>query len=156
MIRVYLIRHGLAEADGSLPAEARPLSSKGRRRVRRTASAFSRLCEDVDHYFTSPYVRAAQTAEIVAAATGHDELRVLDELRPEASPASIGRLLKTLGKLVGDGEGVVLVGHEPQLSRLAARLAGVPALALRFPKGRSRVSTSRACTTRRAPSHAGG
>ena len=66
MIRIYLVRHGIAldHADrGDLPDDDRPLTGKGRRRFRRGARAFARLGEQLDFIFTSPLIRAAQTAQ---------------------------------------------------------------------------------------------
>lgn len=132
MIRVYLARHGLAMSDRFLPVEVRPLSAKGRRRARKTAAAFARLGETVDSVYTSPYVCAVQSAEILADASGTEQVRVLDELRP-TEPAE--RLLRSVSRLVGDGKGVLLIGHEPQLSAIAALLFGLEPSLLRFRRG---------------------
>src|SRR5438105_10768988 len=88
MIRVYLVRHGIAvnPADsGGLPDDDRPLTGKGRRRFRRAARAFARLGELPDFLFTSPLIRAAQTAEILAGGSRADEVAVLEELRSGAA-----------------------------------------------------------------------
>lgn len=121
MIRVYLVRHGIAAdpAPGE-PDDSRPLTAKGRRRFRRAARAFARLGEKVDQLFTSPLVRAVQTAEILARSLGQDEVGVLEELR---SGAPIPGLFSALDARIEDGEGVALVGHDPQMSRLVAALA---------------------------------
>ena len=71
MIRIYLVRHGIAVDPaemGSLDDEARPLTGKGRKRFRRLARAFRDLGEPLDFIFTSPLVRAVQTAEILCGA----------------------------------------------------------------------------------------
>src|SRR5207247_2813001 len=85
MIRIYLVRHGIAVDPaemGSLDDEARPLTGKGRKRFRRLARAFRDLGEPLDFIFTSPLVRAVQTAEILCGALRGDEIGVVDELRP--------------------------------------------------------------------------
>jgi phosphohistidine phosphatase len=125
MIRVYLVRHGIAidHADrGELNDDDRPLTAKGRRRFRRGARAFAKLGEPPDFLFTSPLARAVQTAELLAAALKLDEVGVLEELRPDGA---IGRLLAEVGRRVKDGQGVALVGHDPQMSLLVAALAGL-------------------------------
>src|SRR5262249_53515918 len=71
--------------------------------------------------WTSPLVRAVQTAEILAAEVGYKgEIRACSELSPGRDP---GDLVKLLG-----GEGITgplaLVGHEPSLSLIAAALLG--------------------------------
>src|SRR5437764_6692342 len=123
MIRIYLVRHGIAvdpAEKGSLDDDARPLTAKGRRRFRRLARAFVQLGEPPDFIFTSPLVRAAQTAEILAGALRMSEVGVLDELRPEAG---VGGLLTETGRRVKDEQSVALVGHDPQMTQLVITLA---------------------------------
>src|SRR5712691_7627004 len=98
MIRIYLVRHGIAvdpSEKGTLDDDSRPLTAKGRRRFRRLARAFAQLGEIPDFTFTSPLVRAVQTAEILAGALRVAEVGILDELRPEAG---VGRLLAETGR----------------------------------------------------------
>ena len=126
MIRIYLVRHGIAldhEARGILADDDRPLTSKGRVRFRRSARAFARLGEPPEFIFVSPLARAVQTAEILAAALKADEVVVLEELRPEGP---IGKLLSEVGRQVKDNQSVALVGHDPQMSQLVAALGDVP------------------------------
>lgn len=126
MIRVYLVRHGIAlahEDRGDLPDDDRPLTAKGRRRFRRLARAFAQLGEKPDLLFTSPLIRAAQTAEILAGKIRQDEVGVLEELR---AGASVGPLLAEVGRRVKDEQSVALVGHDPQMSQLVAVLGDVP------------------------------
>jgi len=120
MIRVYLVRHGIAaDPVPGEPDESRPLTAEGRKAFRRAARAFAELDEEIDHLCTSPLVRAVQTAEILARASKLDEVSVLEELRPETAPAQLFAALK---KRIGDGESVALVGHDPQMSHLVAAL----------------------------------
>jgi phosphohistidine phosphatase len=136
MISVFLVRHGIAaDAAPGQPDESRPLTAKGRRRFRRTARAFARLGERVDKLITSPLVRAVQTAEILARALRQDEVGVLEELRSEVPPA---KLFGALSQQIEDGEGVALVGHDPQMTKLVAALAqleGDEADRISFAKG---------------------
>ena len=125
MIRVYLVRHGIAvdHADrGELPDDDRPLTAKGRRRFRRAARAFARLGEPPDFIFTSPLIRAAQTAEIFAGALKAVEIGVLEELR---AGAPLGPLLAEVARRVKPDQAVALVGHDPQMSQLVAALGDV-------------------------------
>jgi phosphohistidine phosphatase len=69
--------------------------------------------------WTSPLVRAVQTAEILAVHAGYKgEIRALAELSPGRDP---GDLLKLLAQERSAGP-LALVGHEPSLSVLAAAL----------------------------------
>jgi phosphohistidine phosphatase len=125
MIRIYLVRHGIAvdpSEKGALDDDARPLTAKGRRRFRRLARTFAQLGELPDFIFTSPLVRAVQTAEILAGALKMAEVGVLDELQPEAG---VGKLLAETGRRVKTLQSVALVGHDPQMTQLVIALAGL-------------------------------
>lgn len=135
MIRLYLVRHAIAE--DALEDEAadalRALTARGRRRFRRSARAFAKLGEQVDLVCTSPLLRAAQTAELLAAALGQDEVRVLDEL---SRGAPVRPLLERLSRLGADS--VALVGHRRLLKELAVAVTGVSlaeAAHVRFKRG---------------------
>ena len=136
MIRVYLVRHGIAaDASPGQPDESRALTAKGRKRFRRAARAFAQRAEDPFDLFTSPLVRAVQTAEIFARAVKQDVVGVLEELR---SGARVEDLFAVLERRIRDGQGVALVGHDPQMSRLVvalARLGQAQAAQVQFRKG---------------------
>lgn len=124
MVRLYLIRHAVADEpiEGLRFAEPlRSLTAKGRRRFRRSAKTFAALGEEVDAIFSSPILRAVQTAELLSAALQEDEVHVLDELRPDAAVAPLIARLAGMQPLA-----VALVGHKRLLCELAAALAGVP------------------------------
>ena len=67
---LYLLRHGIAVEPGS-PGYAkdadRPLTPEGERKLGQIAEAMEALELSFDLILSSPYVRARQTAEIVAA-----------------------------------------------------------------------------------------
>jgi phosphohistidine phosphatase len=136
MVRLYLVRHAIAEepAEGAPLADAfRALTAKGRRRFRRSARGFARLGEDVELICSSPILRAVQTAELLAAALGQDDVRVLEELGRNGPVTSLLVKLSTLG--VGS---VALVGHRRLLKELAVMLSGVAfgtAARVRFKRG---------------------
>jgi phosphohistidine phosphatase len=120
---LYLIRHGLAEDRGDAwPDDAkRPLTEEGMSRLRKSARGLVRLGIVFDVVMTSPYVRARQTAEIFAAAMDpKPHLTNADSLTPDGSyPAVVADLGKHARR-----ERIALVGHEPALGELAARLIG--------------------------------
>ena len=137
MIRLYLIRHGIAaDPDPQGYAdEVRPLTAEGRQRFRRGAKAFARLGEHLDHIFTSSLVRAVQTAELLADALQHDEIGILPQLSPQVAAAE---LFAELGRRVKDEQAVAIVGHDPQMSAAVALAAGISpqeSLRLEFRKG---------------------
>jgi phosphohistidine phosphatase len=117
-MKLYVMRHGPAEDDSSTGRDAdRALTAPGRERTRSVARALVEGGEAPVAIVSSPLVRALQTAEIVAAGAGIDAVEIRRELAPGGdSVALIGELLRA-GK-----RRVMLVGHEPDLSMLVARL----------------------------------
>ena len=130
---IYLIRHGLAEERGnSWPDDAkRPLTDEGISRMRKSVRGLSRLGVTLDVVLTSPLVRARQTAEIVAAGLSpRPSLISAESLAPDGSFAAV---VADLEKHVRKGR-IALVGHEPGIGELAARLIG-SRHAIEFKKG---------------------
>ena len=122
-VELYLIRHGVAEARGEKwPDDTkRPLSDDGRGRMRKAARGLVQLGVELDVVLTSPLVRARQTAEIVAAAFREQPpLVVADSLAPEGDYDAVLADLDTQRRRTR----IALVGHEPGIGELAARLAG--------------------------------
>jgi phosphohistidine phosphatase len=120
---LYLIRHGVAEDRGDKwPDDAkRPLTEGGIARMKKNARGLARLGVVLDVVVTSPLVRARQTAEIIAAA--------FDQRPPIVSAESLspdGSYEQLLGDLEKHSRRsrIALVGHEPALGALAARLSG--------------------------------
>jgi phosphohistidine phosphatase len=129
-----LFRHGIAvERDGWDGADAdRPLTDRGAKRVEQAAAGLKWLEVKPTHIFSSPFVRAVETAKIL-----HDVLRVrvaaqvVDALLPEASSDRLSTLLHDLPP-----ESCVLcVGHEPHLGSAASvLLTGRSSSAFQFKK----------------------
>lgn len=120
---LYLIRHGIAEERGDAwPDDAkRPLTEDGMSRMRKAARGLSRLGVAFDLVLTSPLVRARQTAEIVAGGLApRPTLTNLESLAPDSGYAA---LMSELEKHARKPR-IALVGHEPDIGELAARLIG--------------------------------
>ena len=121
---LYLVRH--EEADDGSPDEYRALTGRGRRRMHTTARLLAREIDGVDLVYTSPLVRAVQTAEIVVSELGFDEPVVI---APElAGPTSLDRLARLALDAPRGCRGVMLVGHEPILGALVGHTTGLPIL----------------------------
>jgi phosphohistidine phosphatase len=132
---LYIFRHGIAEGhapDGN--DGTRKLTVKGREKLKDAAAGMRALGLKFDAILTSPLARAAETAEIVAAAYGNVPApQVVPALASGFAPAEAASALKAFAKQ----EHVMIVGHEPQLSALASLLvAGSPdAVRLELKKG---------------------
>ncbi len=133
---LYIMRHGIAVERGSAGFSddaKRPLTPEGKKKMREIAAGLVRAGFDVDWVVTSPLIRAAETAEIVADELGPGVAKdYCEALRPGGSPEA---LITFLAKHPSRKR-VLVVGHEPDLSQLAARLMGAGRHAnLAFKKG---------------------
>jgi phosphohistidine phosphatase len=120
---ILLIRHGEAVEDPpGLGDAGRWLTKKGRKVTRKVARWLGKSRKRTPAtIWTSPLVRALQTAEILAAETGYrGEVRACSQLSPGHDP---GDLLKLLAAEPIEGP-IALVGHEPALSLIAHALLG--------------------------------
>jgi phosphohistidine phosphatase len=120
---LYLIRHGLAEERGpAWPDDTRrPLTDRGMARLRKEARALDAMGVVFDAVLTSPLVRTRQTAEIIASGFNpRPPVITLDALAPEGSAVAVLAALEAHGKRTR----LALVGHEPGIGELAARLLG--------------------------------
>jgi phosphohistidine phosphatase len=121
-MKLYIMRHGPAEDVSSTGRDAdRALTPSGRERVREVAHTLAREDEAPNVIFTSPLVRALQTAEIVAAVTKLEARGGTVETTRDIAPggdaaAFVRHLVETKQKRA------MLVGHEPDLSELVHRL----------------------------------
>jgi phosphohistidine phosphatase len=113
----YLVRHGEA-VDASVD-RTRPLTSSGREDVERTAQLAAAKVVRVQTIYHSGILRAAQTAEIIAARLGCGAVVLpMSGLQPEDDPHVVAAEL-TVAEMP-----MMLVGHLPHLNRLAALLGG--------------------------------
>ena len=120
---LYLIRHGVAEARGDRwPDDTkRPLTEEGMSRLRKSARGLASVDVSFDVMLTSPLVRARQTAEIIASAVDpRPHIVTAESLAPGGTYAAV---LADLDKQARRAT-IALVGHEPGIGELAARLAG--------------------------------
>src|SRR5438067_237735 len=120
---LYLIRHGIAEERGEAwPDDAkRPLTDEGMDRLRKAARGLARAGVTLDVMLTSPLVQTRQTAEIVAA--GFDPRPHIVTAESLAPGGTFQAVMADLEKQTKKAR-IALVGHEPGIGELAARLIG--------------------------------
>jgi phosphohistidine phosphatase len=135
-MEVLVIRHAIAMereefARTGRPDGDRPLTDAGRRRMRKNARGIHRFAPHPDVIATSPHLRAADTARIVAETLGIERLETVDALLPERHPSEVADWLNATKAGV-----VALVGHEPHLGTLVTWLvSGADAPGVEFKKG---------------------
>jgi len=126
-MRVVLFRHGPAADRDAVrwpDDDERPLTPRGERRTRAAARGLARLEPALTRIVTSPLMRAARTAGLLAEALDAHDVETDDALRPGGSYRA---LLQRIAQH-RDEPGIVLVGHEPDLGKLAGTLLfGAPA-----------------------------
>jgi phosphohistidine phosphatase len=134
-VELLLLRHGIAEArGGAVPEAARALTARGRERSGAVLRCLTERGLRAGRLISSPLRRARETAELAVAAGLAPALELAEALAPGgAALAALPTWLETLEAPPGEWPRLVLVGHEPDLSLLAARLIGAPpgSLALR-------------------------
>jgi len=122
-VKVYILRHAEAEPRGPAVAEAeRRLTAEGKRELR----AVLRLARDAgvepDVILASPWTRALETAMAARDAFGAEQVVETKALLPDVLPTHIWGEIRSLRPL----KEIMVVGHEPHLSRLAAFLLEAP------------------------------
>lgn len=132
-LELYLIRHGVAAERGEeYPDDSkRPLTSEGIKKLQKSAQALDALDVGFDHIITSPLLRTKQTAEVLAECLkSKPSVSTSDALAPAGTPAAV---IQELGKHMRKAR-IALVGHEPNIGELAARLIGAR-VPIEFKKG---------------------
>ena len=125
-VDLFLLRHGLAvKRLSGRDHPDRPLTDRGVRRTLGVVRQLRRLDVEADMLISSPYRRSRQTAELAIQAGLAPSIRLDSALEPGGDP----------WPLVSSVSGsCLLVGHEPDLSSIAATLIGAPTGSLRLRK----------------------
>jgi phosphohistidine phosphatase len=126
-VEVILLRHAEAAAETlALSDPHRHLTPAGRRQARDIGDRLRWHDCLPSHIWSSPLVRAIQTAELVAASLQSDvAVEALPPLAPDENPRDVCAAIAALSA----GAIVLLVGHEPGLSAVGALLVGQPEFA---------------------------
>ena len=123
-LELYLVRHAIAAERGpKYPDDSlRPLTRAGSKKFAESIPGLIEFDVVIDVCLTSPYVRARETAMILAAGLKPKPPVVeVDALKPGGRPQTVIEAIKTHAKR---HRRIALVGHEPDLGELAARLLG--------------------------------
>ena len=124
-MQLYIVRHGIAidREDSKCPSDPeRFLTGEGIEKTKEIAKGLATVADTPDLMLTSPYVRAAQTAEIFAAALDYpkNKIRQTDSLLPGAEAM---QLFRELAK-DKDQSTVFVFGHAPLLDEILATAVG--------------------------------
>jgi phosphohistidine phosphatase len=124
-IEIYLVRHAIAAERGAKYPDdrLRPLTAVGARRFATSVRGLASLGVTIDLVLTSPLARARETAALLASnlKTKKPPIEVLDALAPGGRHTAI---VEAISRHAKRHRRLALVGHEPDLGELAARLIG--------------------------------
>ena len=119
-----LLRHGDALPAGIEGDDARRLSPRGERDLERLASHLARLGWHPERAFTSPLIRARESARIALGRISPAvDVEVMEALRPGGEPAEV---VEALADERCSAQHVLVVGHQPLLGELAAYVTDGP------------------------------
>lgn len=133
-MNLYFLRHAKAgERSARFPDDSkRPLTADGEKEMFCVAKGMREMDLSFGLILTSPFVRAKRTGEIVAEVFKSNKLRLSKNLASGADPRN---LIHELNEDYAALKNVLLVGHEPYLSKLISRLsAGDEKFSLHFKK----------------------
>ncbi len=134
--KLVLVRHAHAGdreefAGSGQPDELRPLSKIGIAQAELVASELVSIVSRCDAIFSSPYVRARQTADFLSVVWGVP-VSETGLLEPDIPVEEFAESLRAPGR----GNTICAVGHEPHLGTLAGWLISKSnSAAIEFPKG---------------------
>jgi phosphohistidine phosphatase len=114
-VQLVIVRH--AEAASGEPDELRPLTAEGRETARALGQRLAREGVRPDAVLTSPLLRARETAQELARAVGAQP-EPDERLAPGATAEGVRAAVQERG------ETVLVVGHQPDCSRIAAAFGG--------------------------------
>jgi phosphohistidine phosphatase len=129
---IVLLRHGIAEdASAEKKDEDRGLTREGHARMKEIARGLERVLPKAQAIYTSPLLRAVQTALWVSKGyKSRVTINTTDALAPGASAKELRAFLDSIAE-----RRVVVVGHEPTLTRALGALTGVDVPRLELKKG---------------------
>ena len=121
-MNIFIVRHAIAVERGTPGYEddsKRPLTDAGRRKMKKIVKGIHQLDIELDLVLSSPYVRARDTAKIVATEFDtEDKIAYTDNLIPSGdNQALVDEIHEKY-----DVTNLALVGHEPMLSSLVSWL----------------------------------
>jgi phosphohistidine phosphatase len=121
-MNLYIVRHAIAVENGTPGYEddsQRPLTDTGIKKMKKIAKGLRQLDVGFDVVLTSPYVRARDTAKILAKEYGiKDKVAFTDNLIP---PGDFEKLIQEI-QTSYNVDNLALVGHEPMLSQFISWL----------------------------------
>ena len=122
-MNLYIVRHAIAvqrATPGYDDDSQRPLTDNGRKKMKKIVKGLYQFDIELDTILSSPYVRARDTAKILANEFEmEDQVHFSENLIP---PGNFEALITEIQEKYDVGS-LALVGHEPMLSQFISWLA---------------------------------
>ncbi len=133
-MRIYLLRHAIAEKRNirKFPNDDRPLTKEGYAKMQLISKGVAKLSKKFDKVYCSPLKRSYQTAEILNQSVRFSKKMIISkDLLPDAE---VKTFIQSIKKLRGKSS-ILLVGHQPYLSKFANALTGLNIASADLKKG---------------------
>lgn len=117
--QLWLLRHGEAEPHGARSDFDRHLTERGEGQARAAGRSLAALEITFRHVFTSPRLRALETARLAGEELGMEPM-VHDALEGGFDAGAALELVAA----AGEDQRILLVGHEPDFSQIVHDLTG--------------------------------
>jgi phosphohistidine phosphatase len=124
--QLWLLRHAEAEPHGTRTDAERRLTERGEQQARAAGLALTRMGVDFASVLFSPKVRARATAELAAESWSERQRALPSALAALGGGFDATQALDAITAVPADGR-LLLVGHEPDLSRVVGELTGARA-----------------------------
>ena len=130
-MEIYILRHGIAEeAQTGKPDSERALTEEGRHKLRQVLQRAAAAGAEPTLILSSPYRRAVETARLAAQVLDCGEMLNTEALLPSSTPEDVWQEIRTHRQ----EPALLLAGHEPLLSQVAAYLLGAPGIQIDMKK----------------------
>jgi phosphohistidine phosphatase len=131
-MRIYLLRHGLAEPGAGIPDEQRSLTDEGRTKLKGLLERAAPAIGTPGLILTSPLQRAIQTGQIAAEVLGYRAGFIRSTaLAPEAPPSGVWQEVR----MRRDRGSLLLVAHQPLIGEAVACFLGAREPCVSVPPG---------------------
>ena len=122
-MKLLLIRHAAAVPSGTpgVTDDERPLTAAGEADFRSAAGGLAWIVDPPDVLLSSPLARSRATADIAARIFG----RIEPTIEPTLAHGTPEMVLTALAVYGATATTIAVVGHEPLLSAVLARLVGI-------------------------------
>jgi phosphohistidine phosphatase len=128
-MNIYLIRHSKAEPSSTQKKDSeRELTVSGMELINLAVGEWKLKIDTLDYIFTSPFTRAIQTANAIAAdIKTKNDIIIEKSLSPGCNTDAIIKILTTI-----EEENTAFVGHQPDISFIISRFISSYDVNLKF------------------------